>query len=113
MTEGRSPEAFSFYSPRPVRVDFDGGQISSDAGGLPLRAFDQRHHRTADGAEAVEDGRDRQQVEHALLALRRQRRYALGAAYADAHDAPPLRHDPILKMRADRPRGEALASQPT
>jgi dGTP triphosphohydrolase len=37
---------FSFYRNRPVQCDFSGGQITSDAGLLPLRAFDQRHHLT-------------------------------------------------------------------
>jgi len=41
---------FSFYRRRPVHCDFSGGQITSDAGLLPLRAFDQRHHLTRDWA---------------------------------------------------------------
>jgi hypothetical protein len=39
---------FSFYRHQPIRADFSGGQITSDAGLLPLRAFDQRHHLTRD-----------------------------------------------------------------
>jgi hypothetical protein len=31
---------FSFYRHQPIRADFSGGQISSHAGLLPLRAFD-------------------------------------------------------------------------
>jgi len=34
--------SFSFFRHRSVRADFSGGQISSDAGLLALRAFDQR-----------------------------------------------------------------------
>jgi hypothetical protein len=33
---------FSFYRHQPIVADFSGGQITSDAGLLPLRAFDQR-----------------------------------------------------------------------
>jgi hypothetical protein len=40
--------SFSFYRHQPVCADFSGGQITSDAGLLPLRAFDQRHHLTRD-----------------------------------------------------------------
>jgi hypothetical protein len=40
---------FSFYRNRPVQFDFSGGQITSDAGLLPLRAFDERHHLTSTG----------------------------------------------------------------
>jgi Plasmid pRiA4b ORF-3-like protein len=43
---------FSFYRHQPVRADFSGGQITSDAGLLPLRAFDERHHLTRDLAVA-------------------------------------------------------------
>jgi hypothetical protein len=32
---------FSFYHHRPVWCDFSGGQITSDAGLLPLLAFDE------------------------------------------------------------------------
>jgi hypothetical protein len=35
--------SFSFYHHRSICADFSGGQITSDAGLLPLRAFDQRH----------------------------------------------------------------------
>jgi len=41
--------SFSFYRHQPVLADFSGGQITSDAGLLPLRSFDQRHHLTAMG----------------------------------------------------------------
>jgi hypothetical protein len=40
--------SFSFYRHQPIHADFAGGQITSDAGLLPLRAFDQRHHLTRD-----------------------------------------------------------------
>lgn len=113
MTECISQQTFSFYSQGKVRVDFCGGQISSDAGLLTLRAFDERHHLTADLAETVEDARDWRRVDHSLLALLRQRLYALCAGYEDANDAQQLRHDPILQMVADKPLGEELGSQPT
>src|SRR6202041_779429 len=43
MTSRISQLLFSFYRHRPIRADFSGGQISSDAGLLPLPAFDQRY----------------------------------------------------------------------
>jgi hypothetical protein len=42
---------FSFYRRRPIRADFSGGPISSDAGLLPLRAFDHRYGLTGGLAE--------------------------------------------------------------
>jgi hypothetical protein len=38
--------SFSFYRHRPIRADFSGGLITSDAGLLPLRAFDHRYGLT-------------------------------------------------------------------
>jgi len=40
--------SFSFYRHQSIRADFSGGQITSDADLLPLRAFDQRHGLTRD-----------------------------------------------------------------
>jgi len=45
--------SFSFYRHRAIRADFSGGQITSDAGLLPLRAFDQRHGLTRDLSSGV------------------------------------------------------------
>jgi IstB-like ATP binding protein len=45
--------SFSFYRYQRVLADFSGGQITSDAGLLPPRAFDQRHHLTRDLAQLL------------------------------------------------------------
>src|SRR6266566_1815330 len=53
---------FSFYRHQLLCADFSGGQITSDAGLLPLRSFDQRHRLTSDWAARLSDPRqdDRQ-----------------------------------------------------
>ena len=104
---------FSFYRSKPIHVDFCGGQISSDAGLLPLRAFDQRHGLTVVLAERVSDPREGERVHHSILSLFRQRIYQVIAGYEDANDADRLRHDPAFQILADQPLGEALGSQPT
>jgi hypothetical protein len=104
---------FSFYRHQPIRADFSGGQITSDAGLLPLRAFDQRHHLTSDLAQRLRDSRQDDRVRHGSLALLRQRIYQIVAGYEDANDADRLRHDPLLQVVADQPLGLALGSQPT
>jgi predicted secreted protein len=104
---------FSFYRHQPIHADFSGGQITSDAGLLPLRAFDQRHHLTRDWAAALGDPRQSQRVQHGSLALLRQRIYQIVAGYEDANDAGRLRHDPMLQIVADQKLGAALGSQPT
>ena len=104
---------FSFYRHQPIRADFSGGQITSDAGLLPLRAFDHRHHLTRELAAQLNDPRQDDRVRHDLLALLRQRIYQIVAGYEDANDAERLRHDPLLQIVADQKLGDALGSQPT
>src|SRR6202166_4486885 len=105
--------SFSFYRHRSIQADFSGGQIPSDAGLLPLRAFDQRHGLTRGLAESVCDDRDDSRVSHPGLSLLRQRLYQIIAGYEDANDADRLRHDPAFQILADQPLGQALGSQPT
>ena len=105
--------SFSFYRHQPIRADFSGGQITSDAGLLPLRAFDERHHLTRDLAALLGDPRQDERVRHDSLALLRQRIYQIVAGYEDANDADRLRHDPMLQIVADQKLGSPLGSQPT
>jgi hypothetical protein len=113
MTQCTSQLNFSFYSKKPIRADFDGGQISTDAGLLTLRQFDQRYHLTQDLEQILTDPRDPGRITHPLLVLARQRLYAICAGYEDANDAHRLRADPILQLLAEVQIGEALGSQPT
>jgi Transposase DDE domain group 1 len=104
---------FSFYRHRPIHADFAGGQITSDAGLLPLRAFDQRHQLTHGWGALLHDPRQDERVRHDALTLLRQRIYQIVAGYEDANDAARLRHDPMLQLVADQPLGQPLGSQPT
>ena len=113
MTDCIPQLVFSFYRHRPIHADFSGGQITSDAGLLPLRAFDERRQLTRDLAETLSDPRQGDRVRHDSLALLRQRIYQIVAGYEDANDADRLRHDPLLQIIADQKLGEALGSQPT
>ena len=75
-----SPKCFTtadllFYRHQRVRADFPGGQITSDAGLLPLRAFDERHHLTRDLAALLSDPREDERLRHDSLELLRQRIY--------------------------------------
>ena len=105
--------SFSFYRHRAIRADFSGGQITSDAGLLPLRAFDQRYGLTRDLAKCLSEVREEDRVRHPGTALFRQRIYQIVAGYEDANDADRLRHDPAFQILADQPLGDPLGSQPT
>jgi hypothetical protein len=104
---------FSFHRNRPIVGQFDGGEITSDAGLLPLRQFDQRHGLTRRWAAALSDARPPERIEHTLPALFTQRVYQIVAGYEDANDAALLRHDPIFQLLAEAAPGQLLSSQPT
>ena len=81
----------------PVRLVFDGDEISSDAGWLPLRELDERLGLTAMAAEHLEDCRDPEMVVHPLLRLIREAVYARAAGYEDGNDLTPLREETLFK----------------
>ena len=103
---------FGFRFQRKLSVDFEGGEITGDAGLVLVREFDERLGLTGRLRGLVCDERDRRYVTHEVGDLLRQRIYQIAAGYEDANDATFLRRDPAL--RAVVRRNEApLASQPT
>ena len=103
---------FDFLPHRPVIVQRHPGQITSDAGLLPLRQFDQRWGFTRRMAACIDD--PRQDPTHSVLQMLRQRLYGILAGYEDCNDHDTLRDDPVFKLVADKlPEDDPLASQPT
>lgn len=100
---------------KPVHVAFDEEEMTSDGGGLLLKAVDERLGLTEVLAGCLRDGRQESKVRHSLLDALRQRVFGLALGYADANDATGLAHDPMHKLLLDRDpvSGERLASQPT
>jgi len=97
-----------------VAVDFAGGDLSSDAGLIPLALADHKMQLTHRLADVVADPRDPRRIEHPMHDLFRERIYLIALGYADANDANTLRHDPLLKVAVGRTPGEApLAGQST
>lgn len=105
-------QTFDFLPHLPVVVQSHEGQISSDAGLLPIRQFDDRWRFTQRLAECLDD--DRHDPTHTPLQMTRQRIYGILADYADCNDHDTLRHDAVFKLVADKlPDDDLLASQPT
>ena len=100
---------------KPVAVQFDQRQGSSDGGAILLKAA-ERHYGLLDGlAGCLRDERQAGKVDHAVHELLAQRVFAIACGYPDANDAARLAADPIHKMLLDRDpvAGRDLASQPT
>jgi hypothetical protein len=100
---------------KPVAVDFDGGDLTSDAGLILLTLADRKAGITAAVSDSLRDQRQRSKVSHSLQELVQGRVLSIAAGYADANDMDTLRRDPALKVAVGRcPLSEgALASQPT
>jgi hypothetical protein len=104
--------SFDFLPQFPIVVQQQAGQLSSDAGLLPLRQFDQQWNYTARMAQCLDD--PRVSPGQSLPSMVHQRIYGILAGYEDCNDHDILRHDPVLKLVAGRlPEDQALASQPT
>jgi hypothetical protein len=116
---------FQALGGRQVLAAFDGGKVTSDAGGLLLREVDARFGFLDRFAGCFTDHRDPDLVEHPLIELLKQRVFALCLGYEDLNDHDQLRHDPLLAVLVGKTdplgeqrmrladRGKALAGKST
>jgi hypothetical protein len=93
---------------REVVGKFDGGNITSDAGGLLLRETEKRTGIIAGFAKCFEDLRKPEMIEHTVAELVGQRIYGLALGYEDLNDHDDLRRDPLFAVLVGKedPEGE-------
>ena len=116
---------FQGLGSRAVTARFDGGTITSDAGGVLLREVEAKTGILRRFAACFRDHRDPERIEHSAYELLAQRVYALALGYEDLNDHDALRHDPLLAVlvgkadptgrdrRRREDRGKALAGKST
>ena len=103
-----------FFKPLPIQIEVSDTPLTSDAGLLPLRQFDQRIGLTKQFAAVLDDPRHPDLIEHSLTEMVRMRVFGILAGYEDQNDHDTLRTDAVFKLIADRsPTDTDLASQPT
>jgi len=85
---------FSRVEKRKVVAAFDGGAVTSDAGGLLLGATDRRIRLINRFAGCFGDHRRPDLIEHEVATLVAQRVFGLALGYEDLNDHDHLRHDP-------------------
>jgi hypothetical protein len=103
MTEcNQSGFAFTAHFSRDIVARFDGGQTTSDAGGLLLRQTDLRLNLLSRFASCFIDGRSPERIAHPVLEMVSQRVYGLALGYEDLNDHDQLRHDPLLAILAGK-----------
>src|SRR3954463_5786372 len=105
---------FDFFEPLPMHIEAPEAPLTSDAGLLSPRQFDERIGLTKQMAAVLDDPRDPELTEHTFLEMVRSRVYGILAGHEDQNDHDTLRTDPVFKLIADRsPEDDDLASQPT
>jgi hypothetical protein len=106
---------FKGISNKKIEADFNGGEVSSDAGVLFLREVESRIGLISKMTDSLRDRRHPAYVKHQLLELFKQRIFQIACGYEDANDSNELRSDPIIKIACERLPDEdpPLASQPT
>jgi hypothetical protein len=96
------PSEFARVDGRPVVADFDGGALTSDAGGLLLGAADRVIDLVGRLAGCFRDARDPRYIEHSVSTLIGHRVYGIALGYEDLIDHDELRHDPLMAVLAGK-----------
>ncbi len=102
---------FKEISGKKIEVDFNGGEVSSNAGLLFLRETESQVGVINKVAAAIHDKRHPGYIKHQIVQLLTQRVFQIACGYEDANDSNTLKHDPIMKIACEK--DDVLASQPT
>lgn len=104
MQAERIPDVFGFEAVkgRDVVAAFDGGAITSEAGGLLLGATERALKMVDRLARCFVDRRSQAQVEHSVATLVGQRIFGIALGYEDLNDHETLRHDPLMAVLAGK-----------
>lgn len=118
MSQDTTTQCFLFPDllDRPLVVQFDQAQGSSDGGAIMLQAAERRLGLIFALADCLKDERQGGKVRHELDELLMQRVMAIACGYEDANDAARLASDPVHKLllgRDPKKKEDDLASQPT
>lgn len=113
-SQGVWQETFDYFAQKPIVVELVDAHLSTDAGLLPIRQFDEALGLTEQFAAALIDPRTGNALTHSYLEMTRSRVYGILAGYEDQNDHDALRSDAVFKLIAGRsPEDDDLASQPT
>ena len=104
MTECTSSQLeFGFHGRRRLTAGFDGGDLTSDVGGLLLRETDARLDLMRRVASCFGDCRDPSAVEHTVQDLVSQRIYGVALGYEDLNDHDQLRRSSLMALLVGKP----------
>ena len=98
----RTKLRFQGLDGRDVVGRFDGGEITSDGGGVLLREVEHRTRILGRLSECFTDYRDVDRIEHSVEALIKQRVLGLCLGYEDLNDHDELCRDRLVALLCDR-----------
>jgi hypothetical protein len=106
---------FQHASTRQVVADFQGGDITSDAGALLVRQVANHTHILSDVASCFIDHRRADLIEHRIEELVGQRILGIACGYEDPGNHDQLRDDPLWRLLAGKanPGQEPAAGKST
>ena len=115
MKDTQTELLFDSVDGKKVIGDFTGGNVTSDAGLLLLRAHARQMRLFESAASAIRDGRRQGSVEHRVIDQLRQRVYQIAGGYFHGLDCNRLRDDPMFKVLCERSalEGKQLPGQST
>lgn len=105
------PLQFSSVKKRKVQVEFDGKEITSDAGVILLAEADKKIDLLSKLALRIPDNRRPASCDHSILGMLRQRVYGVALGYEDLNDHDYLRKDKAFQTAVGQ--DEPLASSAT
>jgi Transposase DDE domain group 1/Protein of unknown function (DUF763) len=93
---------FARVEGRLVVAGFDGGMMTSDAGGLLPGATNRAIGLIDRFAQCFTDSRSAELIEHTVATMIGQRVFGIALGYEDVVDHDELRYDPIMAVLADK-----------
>ena len=101
---------FSRCKRRKIQLNFDGGEITSDAGAILLNRVDKIINLTNRIASTANDPRCKGKADHSIGDLIRQRVYGLALGYEDLNDHITLRKDTAIQTAVGQDKDLASSS---
>ena len=97
MGDGEKASLRLQFNPK-IRLEFHGSTITSDAGLLAFREFDDALGLTEIAEDYLQDRRTGRNILHHLVPLLRQSIFSRLAGYDDTNDADRLAYDPAMRV---------------
>ena len=97
MGDGEKAPLRLQFNPK-IRLEFHGSTITSDAGLLAFRGFDDALGLTEIAEDYLQDRRTGRNILHHLVPLLRQSIFSRLAGYDDTNDADRLAYDPAMRV---------------